>query len=79
MPFLTRACRSGVDPQNQTGAIVPVAKSMASRLRRRIPCRRKCNRLEDRELFWFAETVQEIWDGILHWYDAFGGPLRLKA
>jgi uncharacterized protein (TIGR00730 family) len=23
---------------------------------------------EDRELFWFAETAQEIWDGILHWH-----------
>jgi uncharacterized protein (TIGR00730 family) len=34
---------------------------------------------EDRELFWFAETAQEIWDGILHWYDACGTPLGLKA
>ncbi len=33
---------------------------------------------EDRELFWFAETAQEIWDGILHWYDACGAPLGLK-
>ena len=31
---------------------------------------------EDRELFWFAETAQEIWDGILHWHDASGEPLR---
>ena len=31
---------------------------------------------EDRELFWFAETAQEIWDGILQWYDASGEPLR---
>jgi uncharacterized protein (TIGR00730 family) len=30
---------------------------------------------EDRELFWFAETSKEIWDGILHWYDACGAPL----
>ena len=30
---------------------------------------------EDRELFWFAETAQEIWDGILHWYDKSGMPL----
>ncbi|HUO99392.1 MAG TPA: TIGR00730 family Rossman fold protein [Rhizomicrobium sp.] len=30
---------------------------------------------EDRELFWFAETAQEIWDGILHWYDKSGEPL----
>jgi uncharacterized protein (TIGR00730 family) len=34
---------------------------------------------EDRELFWFAETAQEIWDGILHWYDACGAPLGVKA
>ena len=23
---------------------------------------------EDRELFWFAESAQEIWDGIVHWH-----------
>ncbi len=23
---------------------------------------------EDRELFWFAETAQEIWDGIVRWH-----------
>jgi len=34
---------------------------------------------EDRELFWFAETAEEIWDSILHWYDACGAPLGLKA
>ena len=34
---------------------------------------------EDRELFWFAETAQEIWEGILHWYDVCGTPLALKA
>ena len=27
---------------------------------------------EDRELFWFAETATEIWDGIQHWRDAGG-------
>ena len=27
---------------------------------------------EDRELFWYAETAQEIWDGILHWYALSG-------
>ena len=27
---------------------------------------------EDRELFWFAETATEIWDGIRHWHDVFG-------
>jgi uncharacterized protein (TIGR00730 family) len=25
---------------------------------------------EDRDLFWFAETAQEIWNGILQWHDA---------
>ena len=30
---------------------------------------------EDRELFWFAETAQEIWDGIVRWYEAFGEPI----
>jgi uncharacterized protein (TIGR00730 family) len=30
---------------------------------------------EDREIFWYAETAQEIWDGILHWYDKSGEPL----
>jgi uncharacterized protein (TIGR00730 family) len=34
---------------------------------------------EDRELFWFAETAKEIWDGIVHWYDACGAPLDLKV
>jgi len=33
---------------------------------------------EDRELFWFAETATEIWDGIRHWHDASGAPLGLK-
>jgi uncharacterized protein (TIGR00730 family) len=31
---------------------------------------------EDREIFWYAEDAQEIWDGILHWYEAAGRPLR---
>jgi uncharacterized protein (TIGR00730 family) len=30
---------------------------------------------EDRELFWFAETAQEVWDGILTWHRANGTPL----
>ncbi len=34
---------------------------------------------EDRELFWFAETANEIWDGILDWYQASGTPLRPVA
>jgi uncharacterized protein (TIGR00730 family) len=31
---------------------------------------------EDRDLFWFAETAQEIWSSILHWHDAAGEPLH---
>lgn len=27
---------------------------------------------EDRELFWFAESAEEIWNGILQWYEANG-------
>lgn len=30
---------------------------------------------EDLELFWYAEEAEEIWDGILHWYDKSGTPL----
>ena len=30
---------------------------------------------EDRELLWFAETAQEIWDGIVQWYRLAGEPL----
>jgi len=30
---------------------------------------------EDRELFWFAETAAEIWNGILQWHEANGTPL----
>lgn len=30
---------------------------------------------EDRELFWFAETAQEIWDDILRWHERAGKPL----
>lgn len=33
---------------------------------------------EDRELFWFAETAQEIWNGILHWHDISGEPLHVS-
>jgi uncharacterized protein (TIGR00730 family) len=33
---------------------------------------------EDRELFWFAETAQEIWSGILHWHAADGSPWRAE-
>jgi uncharacterized protein (TIGR00730 family) len=31
---------------------------------------------EDRDLFWFAETAEEIWNGILRWYAARGESLR---
>jgi uncharacterized protein (TIGR00730 family) len=30
---------------------------------------------EDRELFWFAETAQDIWDGIVRWHEDAGAPL----
>jgi hypothetical protein len=31
--------------------------------------------IEDRETFWFAETAQEAWQGIVDWYDQCGEPL----
>lgn len=34
---------------------------------------------EDQDLFWFAETAQEIWDGIVHWHEAVGEPLFEKT
>jgi uncharacterized protein (TIGR00730 family) len=30
---------------------------------------------EDRELFWFAESADEVWRGILAWYEMTGEPL----
>ena len=30
---------------------------------------------EDRELFWYAETAEEIWEGILRWHETNGTPL----
>ena len=30
---------------------------------------------EDRDLFWYAETAEEIWRGIVDWYAAAGRPL----
>ena len=30
---------------------------------------------EDRDLFWYAETAQEIWDGIVRWHELAGNPL----
>jgi len=32
--------------------------------------------IEDGELFWFAETAEEIWEGILHWHRTAGEPLH---
>jgi uncharacterized protein (TIGR00730 family) len=34
---------------------------------------------EDAELFWFAETAREIWDGILRWYAMSGTPLVART
>jgi len=31
---------------------------------------------EDRDLFWFAETAHDIWNGILHWHETIGEPLH---
>jgi len=31
--------------------------------------------LEDRELFWYAEEAEEIWNSILNWYEHTGHPL----
>lgn len=31
---------------------------------------------EDLDLFWFAETAQEIWDGILRWREASSEPIH---
>ncbi len=30
---------------------------------------------EDRELFWYAESAPEIWEGILQWHEVNGEPL----
>jgi uncharacterized protein (TIGR00730 family) len=30
---------------------------------------------EDRQLFWYAETAQDIWQGILSWHQSNGAPL----
>ncbi len=34
---------------------------------------------EDRQLFWFAETAQEAWDGICEWHERAGVPLICPA
>jgi uncharacterized protein (TIGR00730 family) len=31
--------------------------------------------IEDRDLFWYAETAEEIWDGLLCWYERNGESL----
>ena len=31
--------------------------------------------IEDRELFWFAETAEQVWSGILRWHEVNGDPL----
>ena len=31
--------------------------------------------VEDRELFWFAETADDIWEGLLCWYEKNGETL----
>ncbi|WP_174771045.1 LOG family protein, partial [Bradyrhizobium elkanii] len=30
---------------------------------------------EDRDLFWFSESAEEAWQGILRWYETAGRPL----
>jgi uncharacterized protein (TIGR00730 family) len=34
--------------------------------------------IEDRELFWFAETAHDIWEGLLCWYERTGEPMLGK-
>jgi len=31
--------------------------------------------IEDRELFWYAETAETIWEGLLYWYERNGETL----
>jgi len=31
--------------------------------------------IEDRDLFWFAETAEDIWEGLVGWYERLGEPL----
>ncbi|MEJ2721384.1 MAG: LOG family protein [bacterium] len=33
---------------------------------------------EDRDLFWFAETAEDAWEGILRWHEANKTPLLLR-
>lgn len=34
---------------------------------------------EDSQLFWYADTAQEIWDGIVDWYARVGAPLLCEG
>lgn len=34
---------------------------------------------EDRELFWYAESAQEAWDGIVDWHRRNGSPLPVRT
>jgi predicted Rossmann-fold nucleotide-binding protein len=33
---------------------------------------------EDRDLFWFSESAENIWHDILRWYEASGRPLYAR-
>jgi hypothetical protein len=35
--------------------------------------------VEDRDLFWYAETAEEAWRGIVAWHEAAGQPLFAAA
>jgi uncharacterized protein (TIGR00730 family) len=34
---------------------------------------------EDRDLFWYAETAEEVWQSILAWHERYGTPLVTKS
>lgn len=34
---------------------------------------------EDRELFWFAESAEDVWQSILAWHERRGSPLRVPC
>jgi hypothetical protein len=31
--------------------------------------------IEDRDIFWYAETAEDAWQGIIDWYRQSGEPL----
>jgi len=35
--------------------------------------------VEDRELFWYAETAEQIWQGIVDWNQRHGTPLLVPG